>query len=71
MTPRDAHGLRDAAAAAGGADACLVDPRLREQELVRRVDIAGPFLGDDALRLLWRDLGGARAAAVAESAIID
>ena len=61
----------DTAATTRGADTRLVNIGLREQVLVRGVDVAAPFLSDDLSGLLWCKRVGARAAALAESAVVN
>src|SRR5207344_557064 len=56
---------------AAGADARLVDAGLRDEEVERRIDVAGPLLLVDPLTLGRRQVVGVLAAALAESPVIE
>ena len=63
MTTSHGDRLVHPAAAAGGTDARSIHPRLADEEVVRGIDVARPFLIDDALGFLrWEAVGPITAA---------
>ncbi len=71
MATRESHRLVHAAAAARRPDARLVGTRLRDEEVVRGIDVARPFFVDDSLRVLRRQAVETLTTALAESSVID